>query len=377
MKPYKHIYKQVCDFENLYEAYKKASLGKRFRNEVLAYSANLEENLLDLRRELLSGEYQMGNYREFFVYEPKKRLIMAIPFRDRIVQWAIYRVVNPLILNGYIADSFACINGRGIHSAVKRIQYWAALLDKGEKGYYLKLDISKYFYRIDHNVLLDIIKRKFDDAPLVALLEKIIRNDKVAFGLPPGASPGDGAKRIFDKGMPIGNLTSQMFANLYLNELDQYIKRTLGAKHYCRYMDDSVILATDKARLHEYRAKIEAFLSDKLKLSLNDKSALRELGEGIDFCGYRIWGSHIKLRKASALRMKHRLKKLMKQYAAGEVKLEEAQRTLAAYKGVLEHCDSHALRMAIYGDWDEGGERGGWFVLQRDSEQNNNTEDGE
>jgi retron-type reverse transcriptase len=368
MKPYRHIYEKICEFENLYEAYRKASLGKRFKNEVLAFAADLEENLHDLKRELLSEEYRIGKYREFYVYEPKRRLIMSIPFRDRVVQWAIYRVINQLFANGYIDDSFACIDGRGIHGVAKRIQYWAKLLsrDGGVKVYYLKLDISKYFYRIDHGVLLDILRRKFDDKPLTEFLERIIRNETIPFGLPPGASPGDGGGRIFDRGMPIGNLTSQMFANLYLNEIDQYAKRTLGIKYYCRYMDDTVILSTDKAALAEYRVKIEEFLNDKLKLSLNDKTALRALDEGIDFCGYRIWGSHIKLRKSSALHMKHRLKKLMDDYSLGKADLPEVKQTLASYKGVLQHCDSRLLRLAVYGD--EYGQ-GGWFVLKRDREE--------
>jgi retron-type reverse transcriptase len=370
MKPYRHIYEKVCDFENIYEAYKKASLSKRFKYEVLAFSADLEENLHNIKQELLSGEYRIGGYREFYVYEPKRRLIMAIPFKDGVVQWAAYRIVNPLLAKGYIADSFACIDGRGIHGAAKRIQYWANLLtrDEGAKAYYLKLDISKYFYRVDHGVLLDILRRKFDDPPLIALFEKIIRNDTVAFGLPPGANPGGGQGRIFDRGMPIGNLTSQMFANLYLNELDQYVKREPGIKYYCRYMDDTVILSHDKAILNEYRKKIEAFLNDKLKLSLNDKTALRPLDEGIDFCGYRIWGSHIKLRKSSALKMKHRLKKLMSDYESGKVDIEDVKRTLASYKGVLQHCDSYALRRAIYGVYPEGDWNEGWFVLRRNSE---------
>ncbi|MDR0936157.1 MAG: hypothetical protein LBM98_05680, partial [Oscillospiraceae bacterium] len=135
--------------------------------------------------------------------------------------------------------------------------------------------------------------------------------------------------------------------------------------------------APDKTTLHEYKAEIERFLAERLKLSLNDKTAIRPVSDGVAFCGYRIWGSHVKLRKTTAKYLKRRLRKLMSDYAVGKVDYEDAQRVIASYKGILQHCDSYALRTAIYGDWDENGKRGGWFVLQRNSEQNNNTGDGE
>ncbi|GHV32346.1 hypothetical protein FACS18949_02950 [Clostridia bacterium] len=367
MKPHKNIFAQIVDFENIYRAYRDATAGKRYRTEILKFTDNLEENLYDIRRELIAETYATGKYREFYVREPKKRLVMALPFRDRVVQWAIYRVVNPLFSKGYITDSYACIDGRGVHHAVKRLHYWAQQTHGA--GYYLKLDISKYFYRIDHDVLLHIIRRKFDDPPLMRLFERIIRSRDIPFGLPDGASPGDGAARIFNRGMPIGNLTSQMFANLYLNELDQFIKRDLRARHYCRYMDDMAILADSKAELHAFHDRINAFVSERLKLSLNDKTTIRPLKQGLEFCGFRVWATHTKIRKSSALKMKHRLKKLMAQYAAGEIDYDGAARILAAYKGVLAHSNSYALRNAIYGDWrKDGGAGGGWFYLRRDNQ---------
>jgi retron-type reverse transcriptase len=134
VKPCKNIYTQICDFENLYEAYRKAALGKRFRSDALAFADALEANLHDIRAELLTENYRVGRYREFYIYEPKKRLIMALPFRDRVVQWAVYRVVNPLIARGYIDDSYACIDGRGLHLAVLRLQYWAQFATRGGTG---------------------------------------------------------------------------------------------------------------------------------------------------------------------------------------------------------------------------------------------------
>lgn len=366
MKPIKGIWEQITSFENLYAAYRSAAKGKRFRKEVLAFSDNLEASLFDLQRDLQQGTYTVGRYHEFYVYEPKKRLIMAPPFRDRVAQWAIYRIVNPLFAKKYIEDSYACIEGRGIHAAAKRIRYFAQLVTHQNNGggYALKLDISKYFYRINHDVLMDMLRNRFADRELLDLLERTVRS-AVPFGLPAGASLGE-AERIFGVGMPIGNLTSQMFANLYLNDADQYIKRELRAHCYVRYMDDMVILDGSKKRLHEYRRKIEAFLNERLKLDLNRKTVIRPLTLGIDFCGFRIWDSHIMLRKPTALKMRHRLRKLQKDYAAGAVEWPEVKKSLASYNGMLKHCDSYRLTLKIFGGSTEDGTTEGWFVLRRE-----------
>ncbi|GHV36174.1 hypothetical protein FACS18949_15260 [Clostridia bacterium] len=372
MKPQSGIFEKLCAFENLFEAYTLASKGKRYRDEVLAFYARLEENLLEIKGDLLSGEYTPGDYREFYIHEPKKRLVMTIPFRDRVVQWALYQVVNPLFLKGYITDSYACIEGRGVHQASARIKYWAKLLSRdGANPYYLKLDISKYYYRIDHDILLDILRKKLNDKPLIDLFEKIIKGASIPFGLPEGATVGS-TERIFGKGMPIGNLSSQMFANIYLNELDQYIKRELRVRYYVRYMDDMAIFADNKEDLHRYKSAIETFLRELLNLSLNAKTAIRPLKHGIEFCGFRVWHTHIKLRKQTALRMKRRLKKVKEDFENGAMSLEMVSRTVASYKGIFDHCDSYALRRSIFGDI-ERGDWGGWFVLRRKSDT---TEDG-
>jgi len=365
MKPKKGLWEQIVNFENLYTAYRSAAKGKRFRNEVLAFSSCLEDNLFDLRDDLLNGTYKVGGYREFYVYEPKKRLVMALPFRDRVAQWAIYRIINPVFTAGYIEDSFACIDGRGIHAAAKRIQYFTQLVARENNGggYCLKMDVSKYFYRINHDVLMDILRRRFGDRELLALLERIIRSD-VLFGLPAGKSPGE-AERIDGVGMPIGNLTSQMFANLYLNEVDQFIKRELRAHCYVRYMDDMVILAGDKKLLHEYLRKIETFLNERLKLDINDKTVIRPLTLGVEFCGFKVWNSHIKMRKPTAMKMRKGLKKIQKDYARGAISLTDVQKSLASYHGMLKHCDNYRLSRVIFGVRTDTEQYDGWFVLQR------------
>ena len=368
MKTLKNVFEQVVDYENLYRAYLNARLCKRYRYEVLNFSAHLEDNLVKLQKELIDRTYTLGKYREFYIYEPKKRLIMAQPFKDRVVQWAIYQVLNPVFAQGYITDSYACIKERGTHKAVKRLHYWLRQVGKKpEKYYFLKLDISKYFYRIDHDVLMGILKRKIRDDDMIFLLDKIVNSSETNFGLPPGKSPGEVKRsdRVSEKGMPVGNLSSQMFANLYLNELDQYCKRTLGIHFYVRYMDDVIILHQDKDQLHEWKRIIDTFLKEKLQLDLNEKTCIRPITLGVEFCGYKIWNTHIKLRKSTALKMKRNLKKLQKEYAAGEVTVEEAKQTISSYLGILKHCDSYSLKRTIFGEYGSSEEYEGWFFLQR------------
>lgn len=368
MKTLKNVFEQVVDYDNLYRAYLNDRLCKRYRYEVLNFSAHLEDNLVKLQKELIDRTYTLGKYREFYIYEPKKRLIMAQPFKDRVVQWAIYQVLNPVFAQSYITDSYACIKERGTHKAVKRLHYWLRQVGKKpEKYYFLKLDISKYFYRIDHDVLMGILKRKIRDDDMIFLLDKIVNSSETNFGLPPGKSPGEVKRsdRVSEKGMPVGNLSSQMFANLYLNELDQYCKRTLGIHFYVRYMDDVIILHQDKDQLHEWKRIIDTFLKEKLQLDLNEKTCIRPITLGVEFCGYKIWNTHIKLRKSTALKMKRNLKKLQKEYAAGEVTVEEAKQTISSYLGILKHCDSYSLKRTIFGEYGSSEEYEGWFFLQR------------
>jgi retron-type reverse transcriptase len=318
---------------------------------VLQFSANLEENLIQIQNELIYKTYKVGRYREFFVYDPKKRLIMALPFKDRVIQWAIYRQINPILDKQFIYDSYGCRVGKGTHKAADRLQYWLRQVSrKPEKYYYLKLDISKYFYRVDHQVLMDIIKKEFDDPNLIWLMDKIINSEDTKFGLPLNMDPDKCTKedRLAEVGMPIGNLTSQMFANLYLNELDQYAKHQLRLHYYIRYMDDIIILHHDKKYLHAVKDEIEQFLNDNLKLQLNKKTAIRPISCGIEFIGFRIWPTHRKLKKKTALKMKHRLKYLQKAYKRGEIGFQEVNSSVQSYFGMLKHCNSYNLRRKLF-----------------------------
>lgn len=351
-KQLKKVYSEIYDFENLHRAYINARKNKRYRAEVLKFSENLEENLIELQNQLMWHEYKIGRYREFYVYEPKKRLIMALPFRDRIIQWAIYQVLNPIFDKMYINDSYACRDGKGTQRAVQKLQYWLKKIDRTNRKYYcLKMDISKYFYRVDHEVIMNILSKKIADKDTLELLRGIINSEETAFGLPLGYNPDDVETRLSDKGMPIGNLSSQMLANLYLNELDQFVKRKLKMKYYIRYMDDFLILHDDKREIHDMLNIVKEFLETELKLNLNNKTSIRPVSLGIEFVGYRVWSAHIKLRKSSTMKMKKRLKYLQKQYSKGKINLDRVNCTVQSYLGILKHCDSYALRNKVFNNY--------------------------
>lgn len=344
------IYKKIYDFDELCEAHRKARKGKRYRPDVLKFTNRLEENLIELSNELQWEQYHEGPYRQFYVHEPKLRLVMALQYRDRIVQWSIYRQLNPFYDKTFIEDSYACRIGKGSHKAADRLQYWMRQASrKPKKWYYLKLDISKYFYRVDHAVLKEILTHRIKDERLLRLLGRIIDSEDTRFGLPAGYAPEDCTDDmwLWDVGMPIGNLTSQLFANIYLNELDQFCKHQLHIHHYIRYMDDVVILSDDKKWLGEIKAEIEDFLLTELHLSLNKKTTIRPITLGIDFVGYQMWATHRKLKKSTARRMIRHVKNMCDMMAAGEMSVEEFQRAASSFGGVLEHCCSFGLRQKL------------------------------
>lgn len=351
IKRYGNLYEKIYSFENLYNAYLKARKNKRYREEVLRFTANLEENLITIQNELVWETYKVGRYREFYVYEPKKRLIMALPFKDRVVQWAIYQVIQPIFDKGFLVHSYACRKGKGTHNAADTVQNWLKEIKrKNEDFYYLKLDISKYFYRVNHEVLLGILGRKIKDESLMKLFEKLVNSEDKNFGLPLWTELGE-VELVEGVGMPIGNLTSQLFANIYLNELDSFVKHTLREKRYIRYMDDVIILNESKERLKQILPEIEIFLEDHLQLHLNNKTALRPVKTGICFVGFRIWWSHKRLKKKTFVKMKSRIRYISNSYSKNKIDFHSANQTMQSYFGIMKHFDSHNLRKHIVRDF--------------------------
>ncbi len=346
------LLERIYSWENLLNAYHEAASEKWYRSDVVAFSANLEESLIGIQNDLMWRTYTVGRYRQFYVSEPKRRLIMALGFRDRVVQWAIYLQVNQELDNGMIYHSYGCRVGKGTTRAADRLQYWAEQVDRkpGPRWHYLKLDISKYFYRVDHNVLLGILARKYPgEDGFLWLMRVIVCCDHTPFGLPPGKSADEvpPSERLFEVGMPIGNLTSQLLANVCLNELDQYIKHELRAHYYVRYMDDMVLLHQDAKTLNEWRQLIEDYLNNVLHLDLNSKTAIGLVCRGITFVGCRIYPGRRKPTPQAVKKMKARMRYIAKEYEAGLIDFDAVDATMQSYFGMLGHCTTHGLQKWI------------------------------
>lgn len=343
----------VCSYDNLYKAFRSAESCKRYRGEVLIFKQNLEQNLFDIQKDMMNGTYKTGPYREFYIRYPKPRLVMALGFRDRVVQWAIYRQLSPYLEKRFIEDSFACRKNKGAMAAVERILYWQRQIIRkpdGHKWYCLKIDIAKYFYRVDHEIALNMLREITDDERFIHLMDSIINNTDVPFGLPVGMSADDcpPEQRLSDVGMPIGNLSSQMIANMYLNKLDQYCKHVLHIKYYARYMDDIVIFDNDLKRLHFIWKQIEDFIQEKLSLQLNKKTSIRRMTAGVEFVGRVITPAGVRLRKSSKQRIKRVFKREARLYAAGVTDLFHVKQLIASYYGQLQHANTYNLRNWIY-----------------------------
>ena len=291
-KSFSYLWERIIDFENLYHAFREASTGKRYRWESLKFKANLEENLITLQNELLWDMYKPEPYRQFIIKEPKRRLISAPTFRDRVVHHALCQIIEPIFENRMIYETFACRRGKGTHAAVYHMQTCARRAQRKWGGYYvLKGDIQSFFPTVDHAILMEIIGRHINDKKTMNLIGIIIRSYESPYQ--------DG------KGIPIGALTSQLSANILLTPFDHLMKEDKHIQFYARYMDDFIILHKDKSYLWELLCHIENYIHDELKLNLNPKTGIFPGKNGIDFCGYRIWPSHIKSRKSTIKRAKN------------------------------------------------------------------------
>lgn len=317
----------IATFENAEDAYRKARKCKRYREEVLRFTDNLEEELYSLVDDLLAGTYKQGAARRFVIYEPKKRDIYALPFRDRVAQHMINSKIEPIIEKRFYYHSYACRKEKGMHKATDYAQECIRNLSfEGKQVYALKADIHKYFNSVDYEVLKQILSRIFKDKELLTLLFYIIDS----YGK-------DG------RGLPVGNLLSQLFANMVLNELDDFAKNELGVKYYIRYMDDFIMIHNDRENLEEVLRKIKAFLGERLKLTLNPKTQIINMKNGLDFCGYRIYKDYRKIRKRSP---KH-IRAAIRAYRSGKIAKEKLLMIYTSWKGHAEHADTYKLRMKI------------------------------
>jgi len=326
MKRINNLYSSVTSFENLMKAAKKALKGTKSKTESLEFYYNLESNLINLQNELESGTYDPGSYKYFKVFEPKVREIAVAPFRDRVVHHAIVNILEPIYENTFISDSYATRKNKGTHKAVSKAQ---EMIKKNE--WYLKSDIRKYFPSIDHEVLLSILKRKIKDESLLSLLEKIVRN---------GGADG--------KGLPIGNLTSQFFANVYMDKFDHFVKEELSCKYYIRYMDDFVIFENDKEKLKEILVRLSEYLNKNLKLELKENATYtNKRKNGLSFLGMRIFPNLIRINSVNLKRSVKKMRIKARLYSAGKIKDEDITQSAQSIMGYLKYYNSHQLRQDL------------------------------
>lgn len=340
MKKARNLYDKICSFDNLLLAYKKASKGRKSSPAVIDFAFNLENELLKLLQELETKSYRPGDYRSFHIHDPKKRMISAAPFRDRVVHHALCNIIEPVLDKRLIFDTYANRKGKGTHEAIRRCQKYMRQFD-----FVLKSDIKKYFPSIDLGILKEQLRRVIGCRDTLCLIEIIIDNSnaqETQFDYFPGDNLFTPSQRR--KGLPLGNLTSQYFANFYLNSFDHFIKETLCAEGYVRYVDDFVIFAADKQTLIRYKRAIEDYLGSHLRLIIHpQKSQSRPCSKGVTFLGQRIFRTHRLLEKENVRRFWQRYKQNIKELQKGKIGFEDIEISLNSWKGHVSQANTYHL----------------------------------
>lgn len=309
MKRYGNLYERIISLDNLYLAELKARKGKKNRKEIIQFINNLNENILEIHKSLINTTYKTSNYSHFVIYEPKKRELSALPYKDRVVHHAILNYLEPILVKTFISQSYSCIKHRGIHKCLNDLTKY--LKNKEETKYCLKLDIKKFYPSVNNEILKFLLRTKIKDGKLLNLLDEIINSIQ---------------------GLPLGSYTSQWFGNFYLNKFDRWVKETKKIKYYLRYCDDIVILGNNKEELHNLRKEIQQYLQENLRLDLSNYQVFPIESRGIDFVGYVSYHTHIALRKT----IKQNFKRMLNKYPN--------KRSIASYNGWLSHCNSINLQ---------------------------------
>lgn len=330
MKRVNDLYHQIYAPENLLLAARKALRGKKYLRTGAYLNFNLEKEILELHDMLLSEQIVIKPYTTFIIREPKLRTICSANIRDRVLHHAILNILEPVLEKRLIYHTFACRKGKGLHSAVK----WARSFVQ-KNTYYLKCDIDKYFDTIDHEVLVTLLGRITKDKKLLNLLEVIIRKDFLHLGK--------------DKGLPIGNLTSQHFANLYLGELDLFIKHELKCRSYVRYMDDFLLFSSSKLELKIHLARLKEFAENRLKLKLKERvTRVAPVFEGVPFLGFRIFRNLIRLKRENLVRLRRKVVLKQKLHEQGRISTEELEMSVRSMLSFVSHADTVNLRRSLF-----------------------------
>lgn len=331
MKRIGHLFEQVADFQALIAAARRAARGKGASLSAAAFIFNMEGEILRLQREILDGSYKPLPYRTFYISEPKPRTISAADFRDRVAHHALCAVLEPLFERAAIFDSYACRPGKGSHRAVRKAQCFSRRFSR-----FLKLDIRKFFETLDHKVLKADLRHLVKDQRLLELADRIIEHGA------PGSSPG--------KGLPIGNLTSQHFANHYLSPLDHFIKEKLRVPGYVRYMDDFLLFSDSKNFLRGAHQTINEFVERNLKLTLKSEATVHApVSEGIPFLGLRLWPQIVRLDGSGKRRLIRALRAGAEGLVSGRLDEDDLAASLRSRLGHAEHADTLGLRRSLGG----------------------------
>jgi retron-type reverse transcriptase len=343
MKKYTNLYSQIYSFENLLKASKNAQKGKRFKDNVSLFNFNLEKELIDIQDSLKSKTYKPKAYYSFKIYEPKERLISAAAYRDRVVHHALCNIIEPVFDRAFIFDSYANRKGKGTHKAINKYQVFAK-----KNNYVLKADIKKYFPSIDLEILKAEIRKKISCTDTLWLIDLIIDNSNKQ----EDAYEYFAEDNLFTpferrKGIPIGNLTSQFFANIYLNGLDHYIKEKLKCRYYIRYVDDFVVFDNDKNKLQEINRQIQDYLVRyRLKVHQN-KTKIFPVRIGICFLGHRVFKDFRLLKKENLKRFRLKLKKKKLLLEKGGITDKYFCQSLGSWLAHAKFSNTYRLRNKI------------------------------
>lgn len=348
MKTYKNLYCKVWAFDNLYAAYRRARKGKRGKPPAATFEWNLEENLFDLQKGLVEKTYVPGSYHSFYIHEPKRRLISAAPFRDRVVHHALCGIMEPILTRSFIHDSYANQVDKGTHRALDRCQAFCRT-----SPYVLQGDVRQFFPSIDHEILHGILGHVIADADVMWLIDRILQSGVgvLTEEYEMRWFPGDDLTACWrPRGLPIGNLTSQFWANVYLNELDKFVKRRLKCRRYIRYVDDFLLFGDDKRTMHTWREAVIAFLR-RLRLTLHEgRAQVFPVTEGVPFLGFRVYPTHRRLKQANGKAFRRRLKGLAHAYTAGKIEWGELNASVLGWVNHVRYGDTWGLRRAIFSE---------------------------
>lgn len=334
-KVYHVAFEDIASPERLFTAFEVFRIGKSKRPDVQEFESQLEERIFALHRELISGEYRHGSYKPFTICDPKQRKIHKASVRDRIVHHAVFTALYPVFDPTFISHSYSCRENKGTHRGVNALEKMLRQVSKNstKSCFALKCDVYQFFASVNHAVLLRILGEKIKDEKIMVLLREII-----------GSFPFHSSIHPESRGIPIGNLTSQLFANVYMNEFDQYMKHKLRVKHFIRYTDDFVIVSQNKHYLLSLLPKIRLFLSKTLHLNLHPhKISIRTFSQGIDFLGLVVLPHHRMLRTKTKRRMLTKLCLKAEECRDDEAKMTSLQQSLQSYLGVLSHADAYCL----------------------------------